>query len=280
MKKLYVCFLILLICVASAVNAGAFSAKQHDQYLEKVLFGENGYSGDKKDVIDSIEKASYLTIDYVSSPNGDAYLKTLKNYGVKSIPRNCKAFTIENAFKGNHRKYTHMGWEYDYGEKQDQWDIRKNILLATVNWSFDFGLFSSKLFGYDVRCEAFAAYVYYIHMAGDCVYNEGEEDKTMLTIGDINEDTNVIDELYKYAKVLFEDQKQTRVFTNYLNALEKLNRKWERLIFNPDKLTEEELIEARAEFPIELMDCLIEHVPKLLMKEEFFAKVFYPDLVK
>ncbi len=90
-----------------------------------------------------LEYASYLAIDQ-SGGNGEEKLNFLKSKKARHLPKLAE-FDLTGIFYGNHRNYTHRGWDYAYpvpkDESQDKanWPARKNILRSTVNKVCDFG---------------------------------------------------------------------------------------------------------------------------------------------
>ncbi|WP_146624914.1 hypothetical protein [Olsenella sp. GAM18] len=159
----------------------AYERDDHDDITEEILFGRSNpvFDRDKTDAKKCLECAVYLCLDQ-SKSDGANDLSILKDYGVDDVPE-LNQIALTGVFGGSHDKYTHMGWHYDYsgisisalGEPwEKRWELRKKLLLNSVNKVFGFGPVSSfriNVLGYTkgTRVDAFAELLYYVHVLGD-----------------------------------------------------------------------------------------------------------------
>ena len=133
--------LLLTICELSYAHG---SQSEHDADLKYVLFGskDKKLSGDAKDAFDLISDAAALCIDQFS-PNDEAQWKSSKYEKLASsigltIPfekidlNRSNSGGSKNVTANTHREYTHQGWEYKNYPNQEFWDLRKSILIDTV----------------------------------------------------------------------------------------------------------------------------------------------------
>ena len=191
LKKRLTFILIFFLTVAALVSelyidSYAWDEKEHNSLMEKVLLGENPVypvdTGKRNEVIRDLRRASYFAIDFTSEERLAGVAKTNKQNEFKELKKGCWRFAAPKNLtdiavpggngtgrNGDHRKYTHMGWDYDYTDKYngweaEQWELRKNILLSTVHKKLDFGVFSSRN---NTQCVAFCELLYYTHILGD-----------------------------------------------------------------------------------------------------------------
>ncbi len=257
----------------SPINSVAFDAHEHDAYLREVLLGDKAVKN--TDVMDALNDASALAID---QHNGGSQktLDELRKLGIKGIPKKVKEFNVGHG--AQHRNYTHKGWDYEYEEYKDEakWvKVRKNILLKTVNQSFEFGVTSGKLFfDYDDQCKGMAALIYYVHIIGDHISNENynstyEEIPLVKGTGDYG----IIEDLEKYSELLFTDH-DSRNYKEFIYELEELKESIEDIYDSPSDLEDPEVYKQYREYAEDLMNILKDYVPGLLEKEKFFSDVF------
>lgn len=284
MKKIVsaIISIILVVCTCSSM-VNAFSGNEHDIYLRHVLFGSAAVSN--TDILDAINDASELALD---QHGGDSQgnLDELRNgYGVKNIPKKVSSFNVGHG--NTHRNYTHRGWNYNYkkndGKDEAHWsDIRKKILLETINQKFKFGFLSGKFGIYDKQCDAMGALVYYVHVIGDHISNE-EYHNNYKEIPLVARDgqNGIIEELLKYSRILFEHSKENNAtYDRYISELQRLQSQVDEIYHYPDDLADPDTYQQYHEYAIELMDCLENYVPLLIKREPFFQKAFYPEMIK
>lgn len=287
MRKKIITFVLVFMTLLTLIplDTFAFSAKDHNAYLRQVLFGNEAVKN--TDTLDALNDAVALSIDQHGS-DGSEYLTELNDLGIKGLPKSI------DEFKGpggpTHRNYTHKGWNYNYKEEgvdSAKWSsVRKKIILDTVNQEFDFGFWSGKKllwhkFEYDEQCESFSALIYYVHIIGDHISNttyHSNYEEIPLIKG--NEKYGIIEELEKYSQKLISDTKDNVTYNNYITALEEIKASIQKIYSSQNDLDDPEVYEEYHQYAIDLMDCLIDYMPLLLQKEEFFQKTFYPELLK
>lgn len=283
MKKLQVIIFTCLICLFATFPVQAFTGDIHNAYLREVLFGNTAVQN--KDVLNAINDASELAIDQHNNDSQDILDELRSDYRVRGIPKNVSKFNVGH---GNlHRNYTHKGWTYTYVDKkagivdEAHWsDVRKKILLKTVNQKFNFGILSGIFGKYDKQCDAFCALIYYVHVIGDHISNTTyhsnyEEIPLVKGYGKYG----IIEELLKYSPILFEHQvNDNPTYDSYITALKDLQSKIDDIYYYPDDLDDPEIYSQYHDSAKQLMDCLEDYVPLLIKKEPFFRKVFYPEL--
>ncbi len=270
-------FMVLLI----PARVYAYNSDVHDKYLIEVLFGNTAVRN--TDVLDALNAASAIAIDQHNN-DGQNKLDELKNiYKIKGLPSTIDKFNVNHGHL--HRNYTHKGWDYDYknDENNDEahWaDIRKEILLKTVNQSFDFGFFSGKpLIGYSKQCEGLAALIYYVHVLGDHLSNEtynSSYKEIPLIKG--NGQYGIIEDLKHYSELLFSDH-TSRTYKSYILELDRIKDDIRGIYHDPADLEDTDTYKQYHRYAEEIMQCLKEYVPLLIKKENFFQKVFYPELI-
>ena len=294
-----ICILLIVSAIWFAIGSllsYASTGDQHDKYFEHALFGENWEKGlqsqDIKDAVDALESASFLAIDYTKGESqkekAQRCLTTLQDYDVAGLPREIEKIDIAGG--GEHRKYTHQGWEHDYSDEkegvQDSWETRKKILLNTTEEVFDFGLFSNR-FKHDKKCESFTAIVYYIHVLGDIVADKeykGDMNQEKMNLVPItaSEETGVVAELERHFKVVFADLNDgkgddySNSYNNLIDSLENFETETEAIVGQTGGLYYEETFQDyRNQAKKLLTEILPDKLPPLLQEEEFFKKVFY-----
>ena len=265
MKRLVSILLIIVTLFNITISCYAFSAEDHDSFMNSVIFG-NSFTTDKKSEI--LGAASYLAIDQYSG-NGQDKLDILKKRNIKNLP------DLEDIdFNGNqhHRKYTHMGWNYSYADDRANWKARKEILLSTASKIYKFGFFNGWFGYYNDKCDSFCALVYYIHVLGDCIdysdKNDGMSDDVipLIMLNPSVTNPDVFYELKHYLGILFSEQESTMSYISMMQEIEN----------NEIKAREEissNTVDASALAAIEddLMQTLSNYVYLLLQNEQFYA---------
>lgn len=295
-KLLYTLICIFLLGQSFSFSVFAYNAGEkggHNDITRRILFGETGYVSNT-DAFDALNDAVALSVDQFNK-SGDNYLTELRDtFKITGLPKTVSEFDF-TANSTSHRWYTHQGWDYKYTEdryldddlvKKSNFDLRKKILLTTVNQTFDFGLLSGKLFfGYADKCIAFSRLLYYVHILGDYeeIYQKdfAYSNHRMIPLIKVNNQFGLIEEFEDCFEILFADQKDSRVYGNLKTELEKLKKDIATIYSgesdlsgNPDKYRR------YAGYSHDLLSVLIDSVPLLLKKEEFFQKVFYKNMVQ
>ena len=280
--------ILTIYFMCSAVTCGAHGLQGHNDELKKILFGEFilNLSSKAEKNFDLISKAAYLTLDYFNNvEQGARFYYDLKNSGVKDLP------SLESIdFSGNkyHQKYTHMGWEFNYGvTDKANWEARKKILLNTVDKVFESNknrrIWSSSRTIHDSKKNDFAALVYDIHILGDHI---GDMDATRYTrirlvsepgyrgqtvsptsAGPFNNMTLYTYLLYHIQR-LFREQRDSYEYKELIKFLER--HKDEFSNHKEDKVPYEEV----QFIANETKKVLIKYIPKLLQGEDFFKNAF------
>lgn len=288
MTKRIVSFAIVVILVIStlSIRVYAFDADEHDSYLEQVLFGTCDFKDSQtesvKEKIQMLEYASYLAVDQCGSKGADE-LKFLKKQKVKNLPQ-LEEFALTDIFFGNHRNYTHRGWNYVYtiqkGEKHDKanWQVRKKLLCSTVNKVFDFGL-GNELFGKVCgQCNSFSALIYYVHILGDHIASDSYKvnDLTIPLAREhaYEDNPDVFWEIKTYCEILFSSQKNSATYSSFMQELDNMAIQARSLVAVRGGINEANF-EQYHDYSKELMDLLIDYVPLLLENENFFKAEFY-----
>lgn len=184
--------LSLLVLFNSPVYVSAHpNASEHYEEIEAVLFNDRFYSRSQseniKRAVHMLEYATTLSIDQFGETNG-TLLKGLRLWKVPGIPKDLSEINPSKSqtqlSAKNHRTYTHQGWKHNYANERNgdlaHSDVRRTIMLSTVNKVFSFSFFSGKLLffdlGYSEQCNAFCALLYYIHIIGDYIEDCNPED--------------------------------------------------------------------------------------------------------
>lgn len=308
MKKWISIFFAVLFILCCDNQTLAFSEEKHDDYLEQVLFGKDGYASSNETAINTLEAlkaACYLSIDQFSG-KGESQLDDLYSFHdasfgneqinkVKKIIPFYKEYQLPSSidqidFKGNayHRSCTHLGWDHEYDEDKANWKTRKTILLLTVNESFNFGLFSGWFGAFNTRCNSFCALLYYVHILGDTIeagekiyadgksgayYTKKQQDKLIIPLvvfSPSEKNPDIIFELQKHSEILFAGQRLTGKMMHLKSRLSEIRYKIR------EDITNQEIHYSANYYKLanELMDILSETIPSLLRNESFFNTVF------
>ena len=279
--KRFICWVLALTSVlALAVSAFAHDRKDHDKDINDVLFENESFPGysEKGKKLKDLEDAIALCIDQF---NGSDYrlLTVLRNHGIHGIPQDISTIDLDHVNSYTHRSFTHLGWNYHYEDNKDwekKWKTRRTILLETVKEVFGFqsnikmvGLFKFEKV-YDDQCDAFAAFLYYLHILSDYkYYDEGQRDTLtdqVMPLVSNGEDKDIFSELESIFPVLFENSVTERSYIGLEQNIKQLENDAEKL----DSIRYTELANS-------LLEELESRVPALLKAEPFFSKVFYPD---
>lgn len=285
MQKKLLSFLFVCVIIFGFSNPSiAHDRIEHDEDIEYVLFGNKDYKSthaESRKKIQAIEDAVYLCVDQFNGM-GAKELENLQKENIPGIPKSIEEFDFKDNY--THRKYTHRGWNVNYDSKA-HWDIRQRILINTV----DKELFSEvkSIFSllpwdsagkkYKKQCESFCQLLYYTHIIGDHI--EADNYKALAYtayLSELNDRDNpgVIPDLVACSESLFESQKNTFTYNEFIQELESLKDKSENIRSSVGGVnTEEKFIEYH-QCAINLLDVLSVYVPKLLWKEEFFYRSF------
>jgi len=265
MKRLIATVLIFVSLLNISINCYAFSAEEHDSFMNSVIYG-NSFTNDKNAEI--LSAASYLTIDQYQG-NGQDKIDTLKRHHIKKVP-DLKDIDFDS--NQHHRKYTHMGWNHVYSDDKANWAVRKEILLSTATKIYKFGFFNGFFGHYNDKCDSFCALVYYIHILGDCIdysdKNDGLSDD-VIPLVDINpslQNPDVFYELKYYLGILFSDQTDKLSYISMMQEIENYEIE-ARDVISRNNVDANEL----ATIEDDLMQTLTNYVYPLLQNEKFYS---------
>ena len=284
--------IMVFIMIVSTVSPAFAKQKEeengHDQQMSLILFGSKDYKGslshssDEYKALEALENAVALCIDQYN----DSYkkeLKKLKKMHIHGLPGSLD----EINFSGNqhHRRYTHKGWKYVYPDDKGHWNIRKTILLQTVNKVFKFQscagewkfLGLKKDYGFDKQCEAFASFLYYIHILVDIPksgMNEGYSDMIKLALPNPTEDApDIYYELERILPVVFEAQISDPSYVGLITDIKLQAGDARQFVRDTPELKDN--YDQYKEYANNLLKKLGSKISFLLKKEKFFKDVFY-----
>lgn len=287
MKKLAAAICVAILLILLSFSASAFPSKIHDNHLETALFGPNGLQTTNKrakDMFEALKLASYLCIDQFNNAGKehlDKLLDIQKEYWIEFFPTwTIYPKTIADIdYPGNytHRKYTHLGWEYEYKEDEHvpdwprRWCKRQKLLNSTIeavfhidNWPFSINSSTG---------ENICKLLYYIHIVGDHIAFEdfstyARTAKFICPLGGFG-NTTVIPELTKVLNELFGVDACELI--QRLNVIEMDLR----AICNTDGTVTEANFRQYQDCAEKVLEALNESLPILLKKQPYFSKVFY-----
>jgi len=286
MKKPFVSLILVLAIVTTVIfSPQAFSKNEHNDYLRKVLFGNN--TPLNKEALDVIFSASYLTLDQYNG-SGQKELDALHSFGVGGLPDSISKIDFNSNF--SHRSHTHRGWDYTFyfgysaGNDKAHWRIRKNILLETVSKVFSFKRISIPWLGidngFDKQVTGFAALVYYTHLIGDHLYDyenqlekksSGEDSGMTMPLMHSNpseSNPDILFEVQNSLKVLFDTSDNNNSYRDLSQSLSLLRSKANASVSIDAGLSSNAYAD-------ELLQILILRVPPMMKKTDFFKRVFF-----
>ena len=310
MKRIIALLLSLCLSVTLAIPANAYGAKEHNKLIESILFGNPNYSKNTSEEIgNQLKKLEYATTICLDQFQGN-YVDELNFLNEQEIHGIIKDIDkIDFGGDSHHRKYTHKGWLWDY-QKCDaaHWELRKTLLLQTVNDVFDFSskagewkiLWFTKDYGYTKQCNSFSAFLYYLHILGE--YEKMSKDlsspkSTRKEFSQITEDIiplakmmptalspDVFWELENHLPVIFASQKESgsRVYSNMMQNIQILATEARAFALDNNDFYEPtaDAIASYCQYADKLIKILQESIPDLLKKELFFSAVFYAENTK
>ncbi len=300
MKRLICWVLALTSMLALAVPAFAHGKTEHDAVIECVLFGNSAYKKglkdqDKKQKLNDLENAVAVCLDLFNAEKERSKpFDELRSRGIHGIPKKVASIDYP-ANARTHRWYTHRGWNFVYTDDKGNWEVRKDILRQTVNDVFGFKLMAgkwtlfgiSKDFGFDEQCDAFAAFLYYLHILGEYVPGKEPKDNgnkidksatiegtiplTRLHPGEGNED--VFWELERILPIVCNASVKAGDYSGLEVDIKMLEQEAREL----GGINDENLQQYR-DIVTRLLGHLKSKIPGMLQKEPFFSEVFYPDM--
>lgn len=283
-RRLLISILMIAMILSVSVPASAHDKEGHNRFLEEVLFGRDGYiavlSEKGKKALTALEYASYLAVDQYSGKGADEFSYLKRTYKVPGLPKTISSFD----FGGNqfHRSYTHRGWDHVYAQDKANWNVRKNILLATTEQVFDFSALSGTVlgfnFGYAEKCNSFAALVYYVHILGDHEARTGYRvTDVMMPLAQAHADVghpDILSEIKRHLEIIFADQKETHKYNVLMQELDVIADEARSLAATPGGInTDEKFLVFHGQVRA-VLTLLQDYVPNMLKEEGFFSKVF------
>ena len=288
-KRLAILALILCACMSMPLYSTlAHDRPEHDEHIERILFGSKSYKLTHpavSDIIQSIQNATYLAVDQYNG-KGQIELNYLLKRDIPNIPS-----TISDIdFTGNyaHRVYTHKGWNLGNSIK-GHWLVRKQILMNTVKkelftksdtllswfpWASE-QVFGTK--GSKQQQESFSILLYYIHIIGDHLDAKKHTDLAYvyhLFNPNDRDNPGIIPELLSCFEVLFESQSGTFIYINFMQELDSLESRSSKLRKSTGGINSDERFEDYHKCAEDLFATLERYVPRLLKNEKFFYDAF------
>lgn len=274
MKKQFMHVAVMMLVMLSILRlpVNADPAPKHYKALREVLFGDARVSDTDK--LDSLNDACQLAIDQHNGDGKDT-LDELKQT-IRGLPDTIDSFNVNHG--SLHRNYTHRGWDYEYEKDEAHWkDIRKKIILDTVNQLFDFGVLSKiTMLGYDDKCNSFSAFIYYIHILHDHrTNNEFHSNYYEIPLVKGRGDKyGIVEEIEKHCKILFADYDDTKEYRKLIMDLEYHKKSIQKIYSSRSDLADSENYEKYRLAAENLMKTLVDDIPVLMKKEKFFSKAF------
>ena len=291
-KRLFAFILSISTLFSISVICLTHGKDEHDSIIENILFGNPNYckflqtDSTPYKSLEDLENAVALCVDQYGGSYSDL-LSKLKAHKIHGLPESIDA--IDFTSNQHHRRYTHRGWNFNYSTNDlGHWNIRKNILLQTVNHVFSFQKYAgtwgilgiNRDFDFTEQCKAFSAFLYYLHIIGDL-----EDSKTKnVVIGDIiplvrehpgegNED--IFWELKRILPIVLKDSSKinSRLYNSLILDLDSLSNEAKEL----EKAggMNDENFKYYHDVVERLINKLVTKIPILLKDEPFFKKVFY-----
>ena len=288
MRKIHSFFLLFLALLFIPQSGLAHPFETQKKDVQLVLFGRDNYYASqpekRRNVIDALAFAQNLVLDEFNGNSNSSFttkLQFLKDYGIKGLPSSIADidFTCNSA----HENFVNIRWENGKTPDRGNWSVRKNILLTTVNGTFNFGIgtdfyfFSNEPFlSYTEQCNAFAALLFYVHQIGDIettTYKATVFPLARAHPGDSNPDI-LWDLMEIYLPKLFPGQTDSDAYKNLISKLRDVAVDARSLAGSTGGINTTDKQEQYKQYATMVKNILSEHVPKLLHNETFFAEVF------
>ena len=292
----FTCVLLVLLCAIPSESLAHGSQNEHDEELFDVLFGE-GYNlaADKKEIFQAIADATALCIDQFSVNETIRSKEDLFNRLKEREGFSLSFDAIElqkgtggiNVTAKTHRRYTHRGWNFSMYPLPELWSKRKKILTATVNKEL-FGQSSGflhvipflegTLYSEDAcndQCEAFCKLAYYVHLLGDHMEADSYTPEFSQLIPLVRHEDptspSLIQELIDLLPVLFDGQDTTSL----ISELRDIQTTASAAYNAKEGLGSQENFEVYHQCAEDVYNKLVEYLPDMFRKVDFFKDVFY-----
>ena len=290
--------IILTLLVEFVSIAYAFpTQKEHDQDLQDHLFGTDFIlTGEKKDKFQAIANAAALCIDQFSTNDTERRKEGVFNQLDERIGFSFSFDEVELKPTGKyvvtantHRSYTHRGWDFTEYPLKELWTKRKKILTATVNTEL-FGLspgllkhlpwIEGQVYNEEAcneQCEAFCKLVYNIHILGDykeaTSYSDAFQQLIPLVRHEDSSSPAMIEDIINLSSTLFESQSWTLPL--FIRELEKIEARAAEALFVTGGIRTNEQFDKYHQCAMDLRDVIINFVPDMLKRTQFFGDAFY-----
>ena len=283
MKKIICLFLCIAILLSCSYSYADGDGPDHEKELELIFLGQElspGSRDPKKHgntpavLFGYLEDAIYLCIDQMGN-QGQKWLDELNNdFQVEGLPKSIDEFSVPEK---EHERYTHLGWDYKDYPLKEKWEIRQNILLATVSKVFGFPVDENKTGNdkYTDECVQMAQLIYYVHILGDHSRNSLATTSHRIqlrnsekTRGEI--EAGLINYLRKCISELFWDQRTSMKY-NWLSV--KLNIVRFRAWKNGEEDSEEKHLKVQ-DIAKSTLKYLRPNIRRMLMEKDYFMRVF------
>ena len=272
---------VLLFISFCNANCLAHDRDEHNRILDRILFGsESGNPDSWAERIDMLHKASYLTLDQANG-EGQTDLDALNEFNVPRIPKTISEINVRGNY--THRRYTHLGWDYDDYPNDSHWDSRQSILINTVGKVFNFSQewnWDTYHFEYNNRANSMAAFIYYVHLLGDYQYDYGvypyhDYSSYMMPLASgATGSSSVISEIKTHLQVVCAEQVDTYVFNGLMTELTQYDSQIYSVVHSSTGVLTDEEYEELNDLVNDVIEALVEHVPGLLREESFFSDTF------
>lgn len=281
MKRFVSIWLMLTMLIIPWNGSKAFNEHEHNARLIALRFGEGhqSLSAEQQEKLNALTSAVYLALDQFNAHGDDKLQYLRETHGLSRLP----VVLAEIDFRGNqhHRTFTHRGWDHVYPRDKANWPKRKETLLEATEKVFDFSLVSGTAlgidFGYDPKCESFAALLYYAHVLEDYEAQTTYKNNVMIPFAHPHADDNNPDlmyELIKHLEILFAEQEGSRVYTSMMDELKTIAEKARMIAGGIGGVNTDEKYSDYHELMDKCATTLNGHLHILLAKEDFWVKVF------
>ena len=258
---------IIIILISQASSLFAFKRTAHDTQMRQILFGMPYIiSSTEQSKIEILEMALYLALDQYNG-NNLYYLDDLRMFGIENIPA---PHQIDFSSNQHHQRYTHRGWDYIYSDDRANWNIRKQLLLSSIDKVFNFMPHEM------IKRESFAALLYYVHVLGDHSHDGKRTLPDRMRIngsvsGGNMERGDIVWELEYHLDRLFREQQNSRNYRNLQNFLSQHRR---RPALPYSQTISDEMYDELKGFANRILQELMTNIPPLLRNEAFFRSSF------
>ena len=266
-KNRYKISIVVILFFLQIATLPAFRRPEHHTQMLQVIFGRPyTISSAEQAKVEILEKALYLAIDQYSG-SGLNYLNDLIMFGVEYVPAPHQIDFSSNQY---HQRYTHRGWDFLYTDDRANWNMRKQLLLSSLDKLFDFQ------FNEMEKRESFGALLYYVHILGDHSYDGKTTLPDRMRINGSVRGRNmnrgdIVWELEYHLERLFREQQNSQ---NYRNIQSFLWDHRSRPLLPYSQTISDEAYNELQGFANRILQELMTNIPPLLRNEAFFRRTF------